>query len=97
MNLAYKIENVIIIDGDDFNNFIQDYYGQEYDIKAVLETRDSTCDIGTILKDTENTDLEHPDITKFKNGKDVWIHPSDFIEDLVNKDELPSGKYFISI
>lgn len=95
--LKYRIETNIKINDGDLDMFIKEYYGHDYSTGAILEMRDGTYSTGELKIDSVYGGLENPDITKFKSGKDVWIHPSDFLEELVNKRIIPEGRYLIEV
>lgn len=95
MELKYQKKVIYEVDYNDWDEFINKYYGiKQYEIVAAEEYGNYESHSFTAKK---GEDYDEEDIRDLKSGKFVpWV-THDIFQDLANNDAIPEGEYLISV
>lgn len=108
--LKFKTKTVHEIGWNDFDDFIRDEYGHDYEIAVALESHNDTTHsfvVDGCHFEIEDKRRDHLGLNKFDQEdldafvssgfSDDWPNPSIFLNDQVAKGNIPAGEYQIDI
>ena len=94
--LTYQEVTCFKIDYKDFDRFIKEEYGQPFEFAADVESGNDVWYSWDIKKRPLSI-WELGEVEKFKSGRNPGYMAITLLQDLVNRDRIPEGRYLIQV
>lgn len=95
--LKCKIETIITVNASDWDQFIQEYYGQDYEFVADHEASNDSSYTFLIKPDEELADYDESQLNDFEMGRDPSYMTRILLVDLMREGIIPAGKYVFEV